>query len=1444
MAKEFVIKNGLIINDTHAVTGITNDSGLTYNNARLATEDAIKKYIDNSNYWTLNTNILSPESSGYTINIENDTSSTSPTTGALTVSGGVGINENLNVDNNITTTNGQLLIQASTTSTTARFLRVGQSDIYTLNSGNRSGWYFDHAGLNGTIVADDTNFPFAGTWITGDNGEGIGIATNGNVTIQNSLSINENLTLKSGTTIYDISTDSGFTNVNDDQIATTLAIKNYIDSNAVGTSIDSSDTQIIFNSGGTLTGSSNLTYDGDTLIINEVNSSEPALQVNADGNAKIRLNDPSGNEFYTQITFSTGGTDRMAIEYGDYGDANFDEYFSLYSITKNRYFLSYFEKQDVLNRDQLFLTSDISYFQGTSVVGIGGSNNGFEYFYADGAGILINTDQYDYDFNVSTFNVYSAFQVQSSTNSSSEYVSIGISNDSTSTTTGAFRVDGGVGIAKNLYVGGVLGLASGTTIYNISTDSGFTSADNDSIATTLAIKNYIDSNAVVSYWQLNTNVLSLSDSGNTVNIQNDTTSTSPTTGALTVTGGVGIGGEVYIGDQLNISYTSNITSSNDRGVDISLTIDPPTTSAAQYTSINSFISYNGTQTLNNGGSRFDIVGDDISILMKNSATITRVGGIHIYNEIGENGATTLTDYYGAKIEGLFCFGNGETVQNFYGLHIGNGADLSSVLTNGYGLYIESQTNATNNYAIYTNDGIVSINDTTTSTSPTTGALTVVGGVGIAENLFVGEILSASQGFTNTQTLGNVNITAGSTDNVIIGDGSNIGSTTGQTKNVVIGRFADTDNSDRSVAIGYGAYSDDSDSVVIGHNASSDDINTVLIGSGTYGGGRDNVVIGYSASGGGVGANYSVSIGGRTYFDKPKSVVIGDYAASTSLGDIVIGADSYTDIYNTNGPGDIILGYGAIIDGDETIDYQIGSNMVKITTATISSYITYENVVGDTSGATGKIVWVNTTDNYLLIRMTSETDFVVGEGLSGVTSGENQTILTNEIYNQYINNVRYNRGVETISISNPLDVNINSINGVAENTQIIFNSGGTLTGSSNLTWNDTNIVVGSQPTITTSSGNRTVTQDFGRYFSDSQVLRAGEGHFENIKIQENFGIDSGGTYLVAMDSNSTNHLRIGIGLTSIGTIEFPRIVEITNSTTSTSTSTGALTVAGGIGVGDNLYVENNITISSGKIDINADISGDRLMRLYSSETAGQPLTWYARRDGYSLYIDIEDDNDGDIGSSDIPFLNVNTGDKLICGIGSTDSRGANVKAEAWNYGSGIESMFSVVGSTLQMDTDWTTMRISKFDTQTGNILEITNSSETYLTVDSSGFISLFEGTTINNISTDSGFTSADDNSIATTLAIKDYIDANAGGTSIDSSDTQIIFNSGGTLTGSSNLTFDNGILTLSGNTLRLTEHRTITSSGDTGQVGEISWDENYIYMCVADNTWKRTSLASW
>jgi hypothetical protein len=35
-----------------------------------------------------------------------------------------------------------------------------------------------------------------------------------------------------------------------------------------------------------------------------------------------------------------------------------------------------------------------------------------------------------------------------------------------------------------------------------------------------------------------------------------------------------------------------------------------------------------------------------------------------------------------------------------------------------------------------------------------------------------------------------------------------------------------------------------------------------------------------------------------------------------------------------------------------------------------------------------------------------------------------------------------------------------------------------------------------------------------------------------------------------------------------------------------------------------------------------------------------------------------------------------------------------------------------------------------------------------------------------------------------------------------------------------------------------------NSTSNGIAGSIRWDSSYIYICVANNTWKRTSLSSW
>jgi len=45
-------------------------------------------------------------------------------------------------------------------------------------------------------------------------------------------------------------------------------------------------------------------------------------------------------------------------------------------------------------------------------------------------------------------------------------------------------------------------------------------------------------------------------------------------------------------------------------------------------------------------------------------------------------------------------------------------------------------------------------------------------------------------------------------------------------------------------------------------------------------------------------------------------------------------------------------------------------------------------------------------------------------------------------------------------------------------------------------------------------------------------------------------------------------------------------------------------------------------------------------------------------------------------------------------------------------------------------------------------------------------------------------------------------------------------------------------------LILQEPSVPATSNAAGAAGQITWDNNYIYICVATNTWKRASLATW
>jgi hypothetical protein len=285
-------------------------------------------------------------------------------------------------------------------------------------------------------------------------------------------------------------------------------------------------------------------------------------------------------------------------------------------------------------------------------------------------------------------------------------VRVNNATSSTSPTTGALTVAGGVGVAGAAYATRLN--AGASTIPNVwpltvKTGPNANFGIFDSGAGT-AIGPINDIGTAFQPWQL----------WGEVKITSVTASTSPTTGALTVAGGVGIGANLVTGDNIEIKKAGYPT----------LILNDTTGS-----SYNVFSAFNNfyLQKVGAAGPTLTATNANISIVPTTASTSPTTGALTVAGGLGVskaiyagNGILSIDDittYRAANAAtGAYAFGNTATKVLYY----------DSIKYQFIG-------------------GPLQVNDTTASTSPTTGALTVAGGVGIGGTIHT----SGGLGLNNT-----------------------------------------------------------------------------------------------------------------------------------------------------------------------------------------------------------------------------------------------------------------------------------------------------------------------------------------------------------------------------------------------------------------------------------------------------------------------------------------------------------------------------------------------------------------------------------------------------------------------------------------------------------------------------------------------------------------------
>ena len=188
-------------------------------------------------------------------------------------------------------------------------------------------------------------------------------------------------------------------------------------------------------------------------------------------------------------------------------------------------------------------------------------------------------------------------------------------------------------------------------------------------------------------------------------------------------------GKVHIGDQTDITVTRTDTNGLTAAVTSNLVVNPSSSSSNASFSVWSHAESSETCSQNITGELNSVFSE---VINKCTGYVNLVSGItsNAYNyatsgeieQLASVNANWGSRAVGGVVNASFAF-------------LASSPKVVGTVNNLYGLYLSNISGATtNNYAIYTNAGKVRIGDTTSSTTSTTGAEVISGGLGVGENI--------------------------------------------------------------------------------------------------------------------------------------------------------------------------------------------------------------------------------------------------------------------------------------------------------------------------------------------------------------------------------------------------------------------------------------------------------------------------------------------------------------------------------------------------------------------------------------------------------------------------------------------------------------------------------------------------------------------------------------